>query len=59
VNLTNMLWVEYPIGVGFSRGEPTATNEEEPAAEFIEFFRNFQVRPSDQDVQKDHFKSSS
>ena len=44
VNLTNMLWVEYPIGVGFSRGEPTATNEEEPAAEFIEFFRNFQVR---------------
>ncbi|KIW85389.1 hypothetical protein Z517_00779 [Fonsecaea pedrosoi CBS 271.37] len=43
VNLTNMLWVEYPIGVGFSRGEPTATNEEEPAAEFIEFFRNFQT----------------
>ena len=46
VNLTNMLWVEYPIGVGFSRGEPTATNEEEPAAEFIEFFRNFQVSVS-------------
>jgi carboxypeptidase C (cathepsin A) len=43
VNLTNMLWVEYPIGVGFSRGEPTATNEEEPAAEFVEFFRNFQT----------------
>lgn len=43
VNLTNVLWVEYPIGVGFSRGEPTATNEEEPAAEFVEFFRNFQT----------------
>lgn len=47
VNLTNMLWVEYPVGVGFSPGEPTATNEEDPADEFIQFFQNFQVgRPS-------------
>jgi carboxypeptidase C (cathepsin A) len=38
-----MLWVEYPIGVGFSTGTPTATNEEEPALEFVEFFKNFQV----------------
>lgn len=38
-----MLWVEYPIGVGFSRGEPKATDEEGPAEEFIKFFRNFQV----------------
>ncbi len=43
VNLTNVLWVEYPVGVGFSPGKPTATNEEEPAKEFIEFFKNFQV----------------
>ncbi|KIX02462.1 uncharacterized protein Z518_08403 [Rhinocladiella mackenziei CBS 650.93] len=42
VNLTNMLWVEYPVGVGFSPGKPTATNEEEPAEEFVQFFRNFQ-----------------
>jgi len=40
-----MLWVEYPIGVGFSPGTPTATDEEESAAEFVEFFRNFQVCP--------------
>jgi carboxypeptidase D len=39
-----MLWVEYPVGVGFSPGEPTATNEEDPADEFIEFFQNFQVQ---------------
>lgn len=44
VNLTNMLWVEYPVGVGFSPGEPTATNEEDPAEEFIQFFQNFQVQ---------------
>lgn len=43
VNLTNMLWVEYPIGVGFSPGTPTATDEEEPALEFVQFLKNFQV----------------
>ncbi|KAK4938528.1 hypothetical protein LTR10_021060 [Elasticomyces elasticus] len=43
VNLTNMLWVEYPVGVGFSPGTPTATDEEEPALEFVDFFRNFQT----------------
>ncbi|KIW47916.1 uncharacterized protein PV06_00565 [Exophiala oligosperma] len=43
VNLTNMLWVEYPIGVGFSPGKATATNEEEPAEEFVKFFKNFQT----------------
>ena len=43
VNLTNMLWVEYPVGVGFSPGEPTATNEEDPALGFVKFFRNFQT----------------
>lgn len=43
VNLTNMLWVEYPIGVGFSPGNATAINEEEPAAEFVQFFKSFQV----------------
>jgi len=40
-----MLWVEYPVGVGFSLGEPTATNEEDPAEEFVQFFQNFQVQP--------------
>ncbi|KIW04274.1 uncharacterized protein PV09_04576 [Verruconis gallopava] len=43
VNLTNMLWVEYPLGLGFSTtSNVTATSEEETAADFIGFFRNFQ-----------------
>lgn len=40
-NLTNMVWVEQPVGTGFSQGKPTATNQEEVAAEFLGFFKNF------------------
>jgi len=42
VNLTNMLWVEQPVGTGYSTGTPTATNQEETAIDFIGFFKNFQ-----------------
>ncbi|KAE8384497.1 Alpha/Beta hydrolase protein [Aspergillus alliaceus] len=42
VNLTNMLWVDQPVGTGFSTGEPIATSEEEIASDFIKFFKNFQ-----------------
>lgn len=42
VNLTNMLWVEQPVGTGFSTGTPTATSEEDIAADFVNFFKNFQ-----------------
>ncbi|KAJ9618797.1 hypothetical protein H2204_012929 [Knufia peltigerae] len=42
VNLTNVLWVEYPVGVGFSIGEPRARTEEGIAEEFNDFFFNFQ-----------------
>ncbi|KAF2103562.1 alpha/beta-hydrolase [Rhizodiscina lignyota] len=42
VNLTNVLWVEYPIGLGFSEGAVTATSEEETAQDFLGFFKNFQ-----------------
>src|ERR1700760_968099 len=42
VNLTNMLWVEYPVGTGFSQGKVTASSEEEIAQDFIGFFKNFQ-----------------
>ena len=38
-----MLWVEQPVGTGFSIGEVTATSEEEIAQDFIKFFKNFQV----------------
>jgi carboxypeptidase D len=41
VKLTNMLWVEQPVGTGFSTGKPTATNEKEVAAQFLGFFKNF------------------
>lgn len=41
VNLTNMLWVEQPVGTGFSIGTPTATSEEDIAADFVKFFKNF------------------
>ncbi|KMU81271.1 carboxypeptidase cpdS [Coccidioides immitis RMSCC 3703] len=40
-NLTNMIWVEQPVGTGFSEGEPTVTSEEDVAEQFLGFFRNF------------------
>jgi carboxypeptidase D len=39
--LTNMVWVEQPVGTGFSQGVPTATSEEEAAAQFLGFWKNF------------------
>ncbi|OAK99268.1 carboxypeptidase cpdS precursor [Phaeosphaeriaceae sp. SRC1lsM3a] len=40
-NLTNMVWVEQPVGTGFTQGNATATSQEETAAEFLGFFKNF------------------
>lgn len=42
VNLTNVLWVEQPVGTGFSTGEVTAKNEADVAKDFNNFFLNFQ-----------------
>ncbi|KAJ5232174.1 hypothetical protein N7468_005130 [Penicillium chermesinum] len=42
VNLTNVLWVDQPVGTGFSTGTPVATSEEEIAQEFVKFFKNWQ-----------------
>ncbi|KAF2099513.1 alpha/beta-hydrolase [Rhizodiscina lignyota] len=41
VNLTNMVWVEQPVGTGFSQGTTRETNEEEVAEHFLGFFKNF------------------
>ncbi|PVH89092.1 alpha/beta-hydrolase [Cadophora sp. DSE1049] len=41
VNLTNVVWIEYPVGVGYTEGTPTATSEEELAQEFLGFWQNF------------------
>jgi carboxypeptidase D len=34
--------VDQPVGTGFATGKPTATSQEETAADFIKFFKNFQ-----------------
>ncbi|KAH6674188.1 Alpha/Beta hydrolase protein [Halenospora varia] len=41
VNLTNVVWVEQPVGTGFSQGIPTATSETDVAAQFLGFWKNF------------------
>lgn len=40
-NLTNVLYVEQPVGTGFTQGTPTATSEEDVAEQFLGFFENF------------------
>jgi carboxypeptidase D len=37
-----MLWVEQPVGTGFSLGNPTEESEEDVAKSFLGFFKNFQ-----------------
>ena len=36
-----MVWVEQPIGTGFTTGTVTATSETDVAAQFMGFFKNF------------------
>ena len=38
-----MIWVEQPVGTGFSKGKVTATNEYDVAKEFIGFFKNWET----------------
>ncbi|KAF8852153.1 alpha/beta-hydrolase [Acephala macrosclerotiorum] len=40
-NLTNVVWVEQPVGTGFSQGTHTATSETDAAAQFLGFWENF------------------
>lgn len=39
--LTNVVWIDQPVGTGFSQGTPTATREEDVAAQFLGWWRNF------------------
>ncbi|KAI1097427.1 Alpha/Beta hydrolase protein [Jackrogersella minutella] len=41
LNLTNVVWVEQPIGTGFTQGKASATTEEEVAQQFLGFWHNF------------------
>ena len=36
-----MIWVDQPIGTGFSQGSPSAQSEADVAEQFLGFFRNF------------------
>ncbi|KAI9666881.1 MAG: hypothetical protein M1831_001386 [Alyxoria varia] len=38
-NLTNMIWIEQPVGVGYTQGVPNITNEIELAQQFIGFHK--------------------
>ncbi|KAK3361084.1 serine carboxypeptidase [Lasiosphaeria ovina] len=40
-HLTNVVWVDQPIGSGFSHGEVTARNEQDVARQFLGFWKNF------------------
>lgn len=39
--LTNMVWIEQPVGTGYTTGSPNITNEAELAEEFKGFWKNF------------------
>lgn len=36
-----MVWLEQPVGTGFSQGSPTTNNEADVASQFLSFFKNF------------------
>lgn len=41
LNLTNVVWIDQPLGVGYSQGEPDIETEEELAAQFVGFWKTF------------------
>ncbi|CUA74019.1 hypothetical protein RSOLAG22IIIB_05365 [Rhizoctonia solani] len=40
-NLSHVLWVEQPVGTGFSQGVPNITNDDQLAAQFAGFLAQF------------------
>ncbi|KAI0262574.1 alpha/beta-hydrolase [Gloeopeniophorella convolvens] len=40
-NLTNLVWVEQPVGTGFSQGTPDISNDDELASEVAGFLQQF------------------
>ncbi|KAG6020430.1 hypothetical protein E4U41_002839 [Claviceps citrina] len=40
-HLTNIVWIEQPVTVGFSTGKKTIHNEDELAKQFMGFWKNF------------------
>lgn len=39
--LTNVVWIDQPVGAGFSTGNATARDEHDVASQFMGFWRNF------------------
>ena len=39
--LSNVVWIEQPVGTGYTTGEPTAKNEFDVAEQFRGFWKNF------------------
>ena len=39
-----MLWIEQPVGTGFSQGKIEARNEHDIAKDFLGFFQNWQKK---------------
>ncbi|KAK4454445.1 serine carboxypeptidase [Podospora aff. communis PSN243] len=40
-HLTNVVWIDQPVGSGFSQGTPTARDENDVAQQFLGFWKNF------------------
>ncbi|KAF9558385.1 alpha/beta-hydrolase [Agrocybe pediades] len=40
-NLSSVLWVEQPVGTGFSQGKPNIKNEDDLAAQLVGFLQQF------------------
>ncbi|KAF2136235.1 uncharacterized protein K452DRAFT_237868 [Aplosporella prunicola CBS 121167] len=40
-NLTNVVWIEQPVGTGYSQGTMNATSEKDVSDQFMGFWRNF------------------
>ncbi|UKZ94397.1 uncharacterized protein TrAFT101_009269 [Trichoderma asperellum] len=39
--LSNVVWIDQPVGTGYSKGEPSIKDEDELAEQFMGFWRNF------------------
>lgn len=40
-NLSHVVYIEQPVGTGFTEGEPHLENQEQTAQEFLGFFEQF------------------
>ncbi|CAK5262124.1 unnamed protein product [Mycena citricolor] len=40
-NLSSMIWIEQPVGTGYSQGTPNITNQDELAAQLVGFMQQF------------------